>query len=299
VHRAAALLAAAVLAGCGGEEEKEIRPGAITIGVAAAQGANAPIVLRGVQVAAARINAFGGIGGAAPIELAVGTVEQLLDRGIGLLVLPCDQAAARSAAETAHARGATLFAPCNDAVIPALSRVFTTSLSPAAQADALASLLDEPVGLVPPGTRRGRVVARLLAERVRVGSPATSAGTDAPDRVRPPADASEGVLYVTYGFPEPGNELDEFYERYKAMFGTRPASIVAALAGDALEVLAGAVEEAASPDPLAVATHIREEGLEVGGVVGRIEFSGGSTRPTTEWVALRVEGGRYRVVDRG
>jgi ABC-type branched-subunit amino acid transport system substrate-binding protein len=299
VHRRAALLAAVVLAGCGGEEEAEIRPGPITLGVVAARGEREPLVLQGVQVAAAAVNAFGGIGGAAPIELVVGTVEQLLERDLHLLVLPCEQAPARAAALSAQARGAVAVAPCDDGAIPTLSRVFPTGLSPAAQAEALAGVVEEPVGLAPPQTRRGRRVARLLSERVRVGGSQPSAGTDAPEAVRPPADAPEGALYVTYGFPEPGNELDEFYERYKAMFGRRPASIVAALAGDALDVLATAIEEAAIPEPRAVAAQIRDEGIEVGGVLGTIEFSGGSARPTNEWVALRIERGRYRVVERG
>jgi ABC-type branched-subunit amino acid transport system substrate-binding protein len=299
VHRRAVLLAAVVLAGCGGDNSAEIRSGPIRLGVVAAEGEREPTVLRGVQVAAAAVNAFGGIGGAAPIELVYGTTEQLLDRGVRLLVLPCDQAAAGAAAETAQAGGATAVAPCDDGELPTLPRVFPTGLAPAAQADALAGLVDEPVGLAPPATRRGRLVARLLAERVRVGTSEPTAGTDAPETVRPPADAPEGALYVTYGFPEPGSELDEFYERYKAMFGRRPTSIVAALAGDALDVLATAIEEAASPDPLAVANEIGHKGIEVGGVLGTIEFDGGTTRPRTEWVALRVENGRYRVVDRG
>jgi ABC-type branched-subunit amino acid transport system substrate-binding protein len=299
VHRLAALLAAVVLAGCGGADEAEIRPGPITIGVVAARGEREPLVLRGVQVAAAAVNAFGGIGGAAPIELVVGTIEQLLGRNLRLLVLPCEQAAARAAAHTAQSRGATAVAPCDDGAIPTLSRVFPTSLSPAAQADALAELVEAPVGIAPPATRRGRLVARLLAERVRVGSSEPTAGTDAPETVLPPVEAPEGAVYVTYGFPDPGNELDEFYERYKAMFGQRPTSVVAALAGDALDVLATAIEEAASPEPLAVAARIRDEGIEVGGALGTIEFRGGSLEPRNEWVALRVEGRRYRVVERG
>jgi ABC-type branched-subunit amino acid transport system substrate-binding protein len=299
VHRRAALLAAVVLAGCGGGEEDEIRQGPIRLGVVAAADEREPQVLRGVQVAAAVVNAFGGIGGAAPIELAYGTTEQLLERDVRLLVLPCEPAAARAAAQEAQARGATAVAPCDDGSLPRLPRVFPTALPPAAQAEALEGLVDEPVGLVPPATRRGRLVARLLSERVRVGASVPTAGTDAPEAARPPADAPEGVLYVTYGFPEPGNELDEFNERYKAMFGHRPTTVVAALAGDALDVLATAIEEAASPEPLAVADQIRREGIEVGGVLGTIDFEGSTSVPRTAWVALRVEGGRYSVVDRG
>jgi ABC-type branched-subunit amino acid transport system substrate-binding protein len=299
VHRRAVLLAAFVLAGCGGGNDPEIRPGPLRLGVVAAEGEREAFVLRGVQVAAAAVNAFGGIGGAAPIELVYGTTEQLLDRGVRLLVLPCDQAAARTAAQGVQAARATAVAPCDDGALPTLPRVFPTGLAPAAQAEALADLVEEPVGLAPPATRRGRLVARLLSERVRVGTSEPKAGTDAPETVRPSADAPEGALYVTYGFPEPGSELDEFYERYKAMFGRRPTSILAALAGDALNVLATAIEEAASPEPLAVANEIRQEGIEVGGVLGTIEFDGTTARPQTEWVALQVESGRYRVVDRG
>lgn len=295
---AAVVLAAAVLGGCAGGEEDEIRPGPVTIGVVASDSDPGSLVLRGVQVAAAGINAFGGIGGAAPIELTVGGLDQLLDRDVRLLVLPCDEAAARESAQVVQRRDAVAVAPCDDGAIPLLSRVFPTGLSPAAQADALAEHVSDPVNLAPPLTRRGRVVARLLAARVHVGNGPPAAGTDAPETVRPPAEAPEGALYVTYGFPEPGNELDEFYERYKAMFGNRPSSIVVALAGDALEVLATAIEEAASVEPLRVAEQIGREGIETGGILGQIEFPGDSLRPKTEWVALRVESGRYRVVDR-
>jgi hypothetical protein len=49
---------------------------------------------------------------------------------------------------------------------------------------------------------------------------------------------------------------------------------------------------------VAVANQIRDEGIEVGGVLGTIEFDGSGTKPRTPWVALRVEAGRYRVVSR-
>ena len=39
-------------------------------------------------------------------------------------------------------------------------------------------------------------------------------------------------------------------------------------------------------------------GHEGAGVVGTIEFAGDGASAETEWVALRVEDGRYRVVDR-
>ena len=62
--------------------------------------------------------------------------------------------------------------------------------------------------------------------------------------------------------------------------------------------MATAIEEAATPEPEAVADQIMDEGIEVGGVLGTIEFDGSGTKPKTPWVALRVESGRYRVVSR-
>lgn len=295
------LAAVAALAGCAGDDEDdELPPGSVArIGVAAVPGGREALVPRGVQVAAAAINAAGGIGGAARIELVIGPVERLLDRGIRLLVLPCDQQGALAGARLVQRRGAVAVAPCDDGILPSLSRVFQAGLSPQVQADLLADRLAEPVSFLPPATQRGRLVERLLSERLQVVGSEPTAGTDAPERVLPPADAPDGVLFVTYGFPEPGTETDEFYERYKALFGRRPFSIVAALAADALGVLAAAIEIAATTEPGPVAAVIGEEGVEVAGALGEIEFPGGTTQPSkVPAVVLRVERGRYRVVGR-
>jgi hypothetical protein len=44
---------------------------------------------------------------------------------------------------------------------------------------------------------------------------------------------------------------------------------------------------------------IREDGIEVAGVLGKIEFPGGTSRPEVAAVILRAERGRYEVVGRG
>jgi len=295
-----ALIAVAVLSGCGGDEEElEIRPGPLKIGIVAAPGAREEVVRRGVQVAAATINAAGGIGGAAPIELVVGDVRQLLRRDLELLVLPCDQDAARDAARRLAERRAVAVAPCDDGGVPASRHVFTSGLAPAAQAAALADVAGDRVALVPTLTERGGEVERLLTKHVRLVPGGVTAGADAPERVLPRLGSRDGTLYVTYGFPEPGNEVDEFFERYKALFARRPPSIVAALGADALSVLAAAIEEAGSPEPALVSAQLVGDGLEVGGVLGTIEFPGASFRARSEWVAVRIERGRYRVVRDG
>ena len=299
MRRAVALLALALVAGCGGgDDDPEIRPGLLRIGVIAAPSARDQLVRRGVHVAAVQVNDAGGIGGAAPIELVTGTPTRLIARGVRLFVLPCDQVAARTAAGVVRRERATAVAPCDDGPDLPSARVFATGLPPEAQAAALADVAPQPAALAPTRTERGREVERRLAEHVELVSSEPTIGADAPEAVRPPGDALPGVVYVTYGFPEPGSEVDEFYERYKAIFHRRPESIVAALGADALAVLAAAIEEAGSPDPDAVTRQIHDEGVEVAGVVGTIEFAGDGASAETEWVALRVEDGRYRVVDR-
>lgn len=301
MRRVLCLLAAlAALGGCTGEEEdEELPPGSVArIGVVSAPGSRALLVRRGVRVAAASINTAGGIGGAATIDLVVGPVERLLAGGLHLVVLPCDPERAAAAARALSRDATVAVAPCDDG-LPAFARVFPTGLSPRAHAELLAEHVDEPASLLSPTTARGRLVERLLRQRVELIASRPTAGTDAPERVLPPPEVPDGVLFVTYGFPEPGGETDEFYERYKALFGHRPLSIVAALGADALQVLADAIELAGTTDPEPVAAVLRDDGLEVSGVLGRIEFPGGTTRPTkVPAVVLRVEGGRYRVVDR-
>jgi ABC-type branched-subunit amino acid transport system substrate-binding protein len=78
------------------------------------------------------------------------------------------------------------------------------------------------------------------------------------------------------------------------VFGRRPESVVAALASDALTVLATAIEEAASFEPALVAAALRE-GLEARGVLGEIEFSGDTNKASVEAVIVRLRGGRLRV----
>lgn len=81
--------------------------------------------------------------------------------------------------------------------------------------------------------------------------------------------------------PEPGGELDEFYERYKALFGRRPSSSVPALGYDAVKVLATAVDVADSPRRALVEHELRDE-FELVGAFGTIRYERGRLRPTIE-----------------
>jgi substrate-binding family protein len=289
---ALALLVVVLAAGCaGGGADEELEPGTVRIGIVAGE----PIVDEGARVAVAEINNAGGIGGAVEIALVRGSVAELTGRGVHLLVLPCRERLLR-AARAADSRGALALAPCDDGVLPtSLRMVFTAGLSPAGQAKALESYVgDDAVRLLAPETLRGRRVASLLQLRTDGTS---LVGADAPERVKPADGAPDGTVFATYGFPDPGNETDEFYERYRSIYGRRPDSILAALAADAIDVLSLAIEEAASTQPARVAAEIRK-GVTVGGVLGTIEFPGETNRPRVDAAIVRVEGSRLRLVAR-
>jgi hypothetical protein len=283
------LLAAALLAGCGGEDEpeRELEPGAVRIGVVDAE----RLVAEGARVEANRINNAGGIAGELAIDLERGSATELLDAGVRLVVLPCRRDLA-AAARAVQARGALAVAPCDDGRLePVPPRVFVAGLAPAAQAEALEDRVDGSALLVPPTTRRGRRVAALL--RLEPDG-SIQVSPDAPERPQQPPEAPEGTLFATFGFPQPGSRTDDFFERFRAVFGRRPESILAALSSDALTVLAKGIEEAASVEPKLVAAELRE-GLGVRGVLGDLELPGGTNRAEVEAVIVRLRDGRLRV----
>jgi ABC-type branched-subunit amino acid transport system substrate-binding protein len=290
--RAAALVASvAALAGCGGEEGhgRELVPGRVTVGVVAGE----PPVAKGVRVEVNRINNAGGIGGALTVELVSGSAQRLVARGVRLIVLPCRLGLA-AAARAASDGGAIAVAPCDDGVLPErLPGVYPTGLSPEAQAAALTEQLGgEARRVLPARTPRGARVHALL----RLGSEGEGiASPDAPEGVEPPPDAPEGTVFATYGFPDPGSRVDEFAERFKAVFGGRPGSILAALGSDSASVLAYAVELAQSTRPEHVAESF-EEGFEVRGVLGEVVFPGGTHRPEVAAAIVRLERGKLRTV---
>jgi hypothetical protein len=277
--------------GCGGSDdpERELQPGgAVTIGIVDGE----RLIAEGTRVEANRVNNAGGVGGALTVRVARGTVDDLLRRGIRLLVLPCrlGLAGAASAAEEANAFAV---APCDDGVLEGSRRVVFTGLSPRDQALALSDFVGgEAARELAPETTRGRRVKPFLGLKrggARIVSP------DAPERVVPPPGVPEESLFATFGFPEPGSRTDEFYERFRAVYGRRPETILAALAADAVNALAGAIELAASTRPDLVAAEVRE-GFEVRGVLNELSFPGDTNRAEVDAVIVRFRDGKLRVV---
>jgi hypothetical protein len=270
------------------EPDRELVPGTrVTIGIVDGE----RLVYEGARVEANRINNAGGIGGALTVVLRRGTAEELLDADIRLLVLPCRRGLV-AAAKLADERRAAAVAPCDDGVLdPGMRRIFTAGLAPRGQADALDDYVDgEAARELAPRTPRGVRVAGML-DLERGGS--TTVSPDALERVAPPAGAPEGTVFATYGFPDPGSRTDEFYERFKAVYGRRPESIVAARASDGLSVLANAIELAASVQPGFVSAAVRE-GFDLRGVLGDIEFEGDTNRPRVDATIVRITDGRLR-----
>ena len=128
---------------------------------------------------------------------------------------------------------------------------------------------------------RAAPIARRLG--VLALAPCADRHARAPAALRTSVPADDSALVAA---PIAGSELDEFYERYKALFGGRPSSSVPALGYDALKVLAAAAERAGTPNRAAVMRTVRE-GLEVGGAFGAIRYEDGSTQPRVDVTGAR------------
>ena len=280
----------ALIAACGGEDEpeRELQPGgSVTIGIVNGE----RLIREGARVEANRVNNAGGVGGALTIRLARGRVDELLARGVRLFVLPCRLELAE-AAEAVSKGGAFAVAPCDDGVLEGSERIVFTGLSPRAQAEALAGFVAGEAGReLPPQTARGTRVEAFLGLD-RGGSSIVS--PDAPERVLAPPGAPEESLFATFGFPEPGSRTDEFYERFRAVYGRRPETILSALAADAVNALAAAIELAASTSPELVAAEV-QKGFEVRGVLNELSFPGETNRAEVEAVIVRLRQGKLRV----
>ena len=287
---AVVLITAALVSGCGGADEpdRELEPGgSVTIGIVNGE----RLVREGARVEANRVNNAGGVGGALTIRLARGSVDQLLARGVRLFVLSCRLELA-DAAEAVSEGGAFAVAPCDDGVIEGSERIVFTGLSPRAQAEALSGFVDaEAARELAPQTARGTRVEAFLGLD-RGGSSIVS--PDAPGRVVAPPGAPEESLFATFGFPEPGSRTDEFYERFRAVYGRRPETILSALAADAINALAAAIELAASTKPDLVAAEVRK-GFEVRGVLNELSFPGDTNRAEVDAVILRLRDGKLRI----
>jgi hypothetical protein len=302
VIRLLMLLSVLLAAGCAGgdEEEVELRPGVLDIGVLVAPGSDLErtrAIANGARIALQEYNGLGGVGGALRLRLVVGSERKLHRLGVQHLILPC-------AGERLPSPRSIATAACGRAT----RRVIAAAMGASAQGTALAEYADqegaETVGApTPSGGRERRVRAALEAaaaerEIMVVDEPGAAdvhVGLAAPVTGEAPDGSAEGVVYATYGLPEPGDELDELLERHRFLLGVRARTVEPALGFDALRVLALALEEAGVTAPAAVAAEVRR-GLQVRGAFGEIEYPGGTTRPQLRVAIVGVQGDRLELV---
>ena len=262
-----------LVAACGGDDaEPELPTSVVRLGAVPGPTAWDAEVLNGVRAAVRELERRGGVDEKVRLRLHVGTPGRLLRSGVRLLVLPCDARTQAASAAAARRRDAFVLEPCNTGIWRRFPDVWPVSVSPADEARVLAGYLDdegyervavlgegkiglavraavEEEGLAVTPIRRADVVA------VAVGAPFAAPtiarlrlrGVQLPGRVdtrprRPPFDpprprGPRRRRLHHLRLPEPGSELDELAERYRALTGRRPDSSVAALGYDAVRVL--------------------------------------------------------------
>jgi len=328
-----ALVCAGLLAGCGGSTKKpELVAGTLRLGAVRGPTDWDAEVLAGLRAEVRALNQSGGIDQKIRLALAVGTARHVLASGARVAVLPCDARLQAESAAILRRRSLFVLEPCNTELWKRFPNVWPVSVSAADEARALVGYAQsqkyarlsvigdgqmaravrkaarEAKLKVAPLRRADAVVValaapyaqsavlRLRADGVPVPILATH-GMD--DRLALAADPAEfdGVVFTTFGLPEPGSEQDEMDERYRALTGHHPASSVAALGYDAGNVLEYAILNASSTRTALLAAAMR--GLDVHGAVGRIVYpKAGGRNPSVNVAIVQVVRGREELVDR-
>jgi branched-chain amino acid transport system substrate-binding protein len=71
----------------------------------------------------------------------------------------------------------------------------------------------------------------------------TSDGNDTPDILTAGPEALNGMILTTFGYPEPGTPLADFYAKYEAKTGKAPDTIIVANGYDIVYILKAALEK--------------------------------------------------------
>ncbi len=322
------LLAVALLlaAGCGSDDEpaRTLSQGTLTVGIVVDSPRDREIE-RAARIAAAEVNDAGGIEGEVRIELVAGPVASVLaEGGARVLVLPCEPEAEARAVEAVRGRRLLTLATCASTAGPADDRQTSPwGVGPdlAARAALLAEVLrDRDVTQVELAVDQGApIVQAALADAgvaVVPGSEAlvTDAGwegrrelgegayglaaLDSAAGAARAGAANEDTAFATFGFPSPGTELDELYEKVRLQYGSRPDGSHAALGYNAVRVAVEAVERSDSTDPAALADAM--PGLTVAGATGILRYDEeGRRRPSADAAVVELRDGRLELVRRG
>jgi hypothetical protein len=319
--RAVALAAALVvgLAACGGsgEPKKELLPGTLTIGAVVAS-ARDRVIAHGARIDVGEMNSLGGIAGKVRVRFVTGPdAGALVRRGARAVLLPCEPADQARAEAALRGRRVFAVATCN-------------SWSPTKAWGAGPSLRDRVDGLF--ATLRDRHVDRAAIAAGPAAATMRRAAADWGVDVTPTASTvvtgsgwgaitqrrpvygldrldsaagiaaagagAEGVTFATFGYPVPGSELDELYEKYRLDHGARPDGSEVQLGYDGVHVIGKAVEQAKTTDPAALAANL--PGLSIGGAGGVLDYpEDGSRQPRADIAVVQVRDGRLELLTRG
>lgn len=110
----------------------------------------------------------------------------------------------------------------------------------------------------------------------------------------PAEPALEGLSFVTFGYPEPGSELDELYERHRAAFGRSPEGSDVGLGYAAVRAIEAAVNVFESTEPARMREAFEE--LEVGSPLGVLEYT--PDQVAVDVVLVTVRNGRFELLER-
>jgi branched-chain amino acid transport system substrate-binding protein len=324
----AALAVGLAACGGGGEAKAKLAPGTLSIGAVTVSKRDQSIA-DAARIAVGEVNDAGGIEGKVRLRLVVGPVAGKLARaGTRVLILPCDAGDEGRALGAVRGLRVLTFATCNDdpaagAGKPPLTAPWGVGPDIADRAAMVAAGLHDRqfqrVAIVPGGAAeflrdaveawRIELVAQQAEAIVTDGDWASVDelrgfpvyGLDRLDSargIRAAGHGAEGRVFATFGFPVPGSELDELYEKYRLDHGARPDGSQVQLGYDAVRVLVEAVEKARSIDPAALSAAL--PGLEVSGAGGILNYEeNGSRVPRADAALVEVRGGRLELIERG
>ena len=329
---ALAVAFACLLASCGGDDEepgRKLTAGTLTVGAVVAAARDRSIA-NAARIAVREVNEVGGIEGKLRLRLLVGPdAAGLVRSGARALILPCEAGDEGAAVGAIRGKRVVTFATCNndpdagagtDLPLTAPWGVGPDISDRAAMvAAALHDRQFQRVAIVPGGGADflrdaieawGIQLVPQQAEAIATDGDWTSVdelrgfpvyGLDRLDTargIRAAGNGAEGRVFGTFGYPVPGGELDELYEKYRLAYGARPDGSQVQLGYDAVRVLVEAVERGRSPDPASVSAAM--PGLEVAGAGGVLNYpEDGTHSPVADAALVEVREGRLELIERG
>jgi branched-chain amino acid transport system substrate-binding protein len=120
-------------------------------------------------------------------------------------------------------------------------------------------------------------------------------GVDSQDTITGGGPAVEGLVFTTHGFPAPGTPMEDFWNRYKAKYGSVPDSVFAATGYDLVKIIEAGVTAAGSTDPQKVRDAI-DNLSGVQGVTGPITYKGQNRIPLKTVYLVEIKGGKFQLL---